>query len=252
MLPGPASSESGDSLDDLMERMPPESASEEEKAAFMEQVMATEAGAQLIRGFAEQITEGGSLDRMLKESEPEVPELQSPVRFIFRVELLETKIWRTLSLPADASFLNFHEAIQDAFGWLDTREHEFQVFEDGQLELTFSSCEEEGHFCEIQNPISQLIENGVDQFLYLYDFEAHWMHRVLFEKVVPAGAEGTSSDFRPAIHDGAGLCPPEDTKGVEDFQKFLQGDHPLAKEYGPELVTRIREGEFDPKAVRFR
>jgi len=54
------------------------------------------------------------------------------------------------------------------------------------------------------------------------------------------------------VLEGAGLCPPEGVGGVKGFGKFLAGNHAMGQDYGPELVARIRDGEFDPGAVRFR
>ncbi len=238
-------------LDELMSQMPSEDASEAEISAFMDQVMANEEGAQMIRHFAEQITEGGALDQMLKSEEITVPALESSIRFIFRINLVGTPIYRRISIPADASFFHLHEVIRDSFGWLGTSPHAFQIFENGVLELTFSSASEEEHFCEIQNGVSQVIENGIREFIYLYDFESKWSHQVIMEEIVPAGERGSAKEAIPAVHDGAGLCPPEGCHGVEDFHLFLSGRHPLAKEYGLELVEKIKSGAFDPASVRF-
>ena len=57
------------SLDDLLDSMPDENAPEEEVNAFVEQVLSTPGGGELIRDFAGKITEGGILDTMLKEEE---------------------------------------------------------------------------------------------------------------------------------------------------------------------------------------
>ncbi|MDB4438593.1 hypothetical protein N9195_03295, partial [bacterium] len=90
-----------DPLDDLLAKMPDPDASEAEIEAFMQKVMTTPGGAELIHSFAEKITAGGSLDTMLKEEEEEVERkaLKSPARFIFRIELLDTK--PLFQLPAN-------------------------------------------------------------------------------------------------------------------------------------------------------
>ncbi|MDB4265483.1 plasmid pRiA4b ORF-3 family protein, partial [bacterium] len=195
-----------DPLDDLLQNMPLEDASEAEIEAFMEKVMATPGGADLIKDFASKITEGGSLDTMLKEEEARLESLtlKSPARFIFRVELSGTSplISRRLSLPADASYFHLHCALQDAFGWQDSQPHQFQVWEDGQLEVSFSLGDEEeareDDYCEIENRIVDLFQENVFEFRYLY---RKWLHRVVIEDFVPAGEKGSSSDLTPHLHD---------------------------------------------------
>ncbi len=261
---GEISAESLEELNQLLDQSPGEDSSEEEVAAFMEKVMATGAGAKLIGGLAEQLTERGDLAEMLAEEPEELEEvndyreLTSPARMIFKVELtgVDVGIWRRVSLPADCSFFDLHCAIQDSLGWLDQHRHEFQVRENGVVAVAFGVGKVEGErddlYCGIQNEITELVTNGIHSFHYLYEAEGVWEGLIMVEDLVPAGEKGTSNGLQPCVHDGIGLCPPEDCGGPDGFRKFLAGEHPLAIEYGEELVERIRAGEFDPGAVRFR
>jgi hypothetical protein len=247
-----------DPLDDLLHNMPAEGASEAEIEAFMEKVMTTPGGADLISDFAQKITDGGALDTMLKEEEDELETLtlKSPARFIFRVELLGTTppIWRRLSLPADCSYLHLHRAIQDAFGWQDTHDHRIEVWEDGNLELIFSPDEDDDrtHYCEVQNRLMDLFLENVSEFQYLYDSASNWRHRIVIEDFVQAGEKETSAEFSPHLHNGAGHGPPEDCGGLSGFQKFLKGDHPSCKDYEPEVLEEFRSGNPDFSKITFR
>ena len=248
-----------DPLDDLLHDMPAEGAGEAEIAAFMEKVMAIPGGPDLIRDFAEKITAGGSLDTMIREEEAELESLtlESPARFIFRIELLDTKplVWRRLSLPADCAYLHLHCAIQDSFGWEDSHLHRFEVWEDGHRELTFSLGSEDGEdndYCEVENRIADLFRENVSEFLYLYDFGDNWRHRVVVEEFVPAGTKGTSKDFTAHLHEGEGHAPPEDCGGIPGFHDFLAGHHPLCKVYDPEVLEQFRTGKPDLSRVTFR
>jgi len=245
-----------DPLDELLQNMPADGASEAEIEAFMEKVMATPGGAELIQDFAQKITAGGSLDTMLKEEEAELESLtlKSPARFIFRIELIGTKplVWRRLSLPADCAYLHLHGAIQDAFGWQNAQPHCFQVWEDGELELTFSSQNNDKDYCEIENRIVDLFQENVSEFRYLYDPKSDWSHRVVIEDFCPAGRNGTSEDLRPKAHDGEGHGPPEACGGVEGFQQFLEGDHPLCKDYEVDVLAEFRSGKPDLSKISFR
>lgn len=247
-----------DPLDDLLQNMPAEGSSEAEIEAFMEKVMSTPGGPELIQDFAQKITDGGSLDTMLKEEEAKLEgfTLESPARFIFRIELLGTKplVWRRLSLPADCAYLHLHCAIQDAFGWQDTHDHRVEVWEDGNLELTFSPDENEdsGHYCEVQNKIADLFRENISEFLYFYDSDDDWRHRIVIEEFTSAGEKGSSIGLTPHLHDGAGHCPPENCGGIHGYEDFLKGDHPLCKEYEPDVLEEFRNGKPDLSKVTFR
>lgn len=228
---------------EMMESGPGEGAGEEEIEKFMEKVLATEAGRKIVAGFSENLP---------RESSDETPYSApaSVARMMFRVRLLGTKpeIWRRLSLAADATFFDLHCAVQDSFGWLNTGAHEFQIRDEGRVELPVCAHPRgDDQFSERELMMADLISNGVSEFVYRYDFEANWEHLIQVE-----GAAGISRETGPQIHEGSGLCPLEGCGGVEGFKKFLSGDHPMVQEYGPELVARIREGEFDPGSVRFR
>lgn len=248
-----------DPLDDLLAKMPDPEASEAEIEAFMQKVMTTPGGAELIHSFAEKITAGGSLDTMLKEEEEEAERkaLKSPARFIFRIELLDTipLVWRRLSLPADCAYIHLHGAIQDSFGWEGSHLHRFEVWEDGHRELTFSpGFDEEGKedYCEIENRIVDLFRENVSEFIYLYNFGDCWRHRVVIEDFVQAGVNGTSKELKPHLHDGEGHGPPEDCGGPVGFTDFLKGDHPLCENYEPEILEQFRSRKPDLSQVNFR
>jgi len=228
---------------EMMESGPGEGASEEEVEAFMDGVMATEAGEKIVAGLSKKVSRE-------VEDEVVVSRAKSPARLVLKVELLGTKpvIWRRVSLAADATFLELHGVIQDSFGWLNTGGHGFEVREGGRVEVRVSRKPEgRDHYGEAEVALAEMISNGVMQFHYRYDFEEGWDHLVTVE-----GAGEVSENPAPQVLDGAGLGPPEGVGGVKGFREFLAGNHPMGQEYGPELVARIREGEFDPGAVRFR
>lgn len=197
-----------DSLDDLLAEMPLPEASEGEISAFMERVMSAPGGAELVRGFAEKITAGGTLDVMLKEKEREEEKrsLKSPVRFILRIELMGTSplVWRRLSLPADCAYFHLGKAIQAAFEWEGVRGDRFEVWEDGELELSFGSAESGGEYCHIENHLMDLFQENVSEFRYFCGLEGEKGHRVVIEDFVPAGVKGTCDSLTPHFHAGEG------------------------------------------------
>ena len=248
-------------FNEMMDGFPGEDASEEEVEAFMKEVMESDAGSQMIESFSEQLKEGGVLDELLEDEEETdvqyVP-LTSPARMIFKIELIgmQPQTWRRLSLPADASFFDLHCAIQDAMGWQEMHLHRFEFRSAGKIEATFSSGPtdeaEEDEYCGIGNRVVDVIMGSEPNFHYVYDFGDWWEHLVTFENLVGAGQEGTSLGLTPMMHDGKGLCPPEDCGGISGFMDLLCGDSEFIEEYPAEFLKKLREGEFHPPAVRFR
>ena len=239
-------------LEDLFEEMPDENASEAEVEAFMDKVAAQPGGLEMIREVAAQVAGG-----LAKEGVPVVEgmELKSPARFIFRVELLGTQpmVWRRISLPADCAFLHLHGAIQDAMGWEDCHLHQFEIREEGELEVIIGpDCDGKADYSESETRVMDLFQGEVGEFLYRYDFGDDWRHRVVIEDFVGAGKKGTAEKARPKVHDGQGSCPPEDCGGAVGFEAFLKGEHPLCGEMDEDELRRFREGIFDPEKVVFR
>ncbi len=246
-------------LNSLMEVGPGEDASEEEIEAFMSELLATPAGAEMLKSVIDQLKNSGLSTLDLSEEKSPLNPLTGTARIIARIDLVGTKpaIWRRLSFPADSTFFHLHAAIQDSFGWLTNHQHRFEIRNDQgrEVEATFSSApveaDGEEDYCEIGNRLMDLIHNGYHSFHYLYNFEANWLHHIAVEDVVPAGERETSLEFTPKVHAGEGLCPPDDCGGLTAFYELLA--HGEAEEnYGEELLQKLREDEFHAPAVRFR
>jgi len=247
-----------DPLEDLLTNMPGDDASEEEIAEFMNKFMGTAGGEDMIRTFANQITEGGELDQMLAEEEKAASLYKppaSPVRLLIYIELIGAPVdtWRRLSVPNDAAFVDLHQAIQDAFGWEEQHFHEFQLREDGKVEITFSNDpakrEEESDYCEVQNRVIEIYQSGVAEFHYLY---GPWEHLVRIETMLPPADSATPDDLRPLLHDGLGHGPPEKCGNMKGYREFLRGRHPLCEEYEDEVLEAFREGVPELSKVKFR
>ncbi len=166
-----------DPLEHLLSQIPASDAPESEIEAFMEKVVNTPGGSELIEDFAKKMTAGGSLDMMLKTEALREEErvLTSPARFIFRIELLRTTplIWRRLSLPADCDYAHLSLAIQDAFGWEGSRPDRFEVWENGRLELSFDHGETETSFDQAGNKLLDIFQENVSEFRYFYGQEIY-------------------------------------------------------------------------------
>ncbi|MGD1978317.1 MAG: hypothetical protein PVJ98_02920 [Akkermansiaceae bacterium] len=188
-------------LEDLLAEMPGEDASEAEIESFMAKVAERPGGMEWIREWAEAIAGNGGAARL--EGDP-LPLLASPARFVFRIELLETKppVWRRISAPADLSFGHLHEMIREVFGWKSKENYWFEVLEEGRVEVSFGPGEE--HYNDDECLVMDLFQESVGEFFYLTGQEGKWRHRVVVEDFVGEGLAGTSTEKGVHLHDGEG------------------------------------------------
>jgi hypothetical protein len=151
-------------------------------------------------------------------------------------------VWRRLQVPADLSLDRLHEVIQTAMGWHNCHMH---VFSDGWSEYGLPD-RELGHQDERKVNLSQLLTKVGDKIGYNYDFGDDWLHDIVLEKILPAGAGVTSA----VCTAGKGACPPEDCGGrwgYEDLKATLAD--PGAEEHDDmlEWLGLSSGDDFDPK-----
>lgn len=146
--------------------------------------------------------------------------------FEFDVTLLgaEPAPWRRIQLPADATFLDLHLAIQDACGWESDHLWRFSdrncralagiPFDDpigdpdpDASTVVLSSYYPRGGSCE-----------------YLYDFGDSWAHEVALTKTLDV-----EQPFGRRLVDGELAFPPEDCGGLWGYEECVR----IAR-HGPE------------------
>ena len=173
-----------------------------------------------------------------------------------RIQLRNIKrppVWRRIVIPGTFTFLDFHYAIQRAFGWTDSHLFHFmkQPYDrgweikmpdswDGSL---FSSPYKAAHKTVVAD---FLRENGVSEFVYTYDFGDDWFHDIQLEAI-----NEEESLESPRCLAGKGACPPEDCGGpwgYENLKALFQEepDSDEALEYKAWMGLDEDE-EFDPK-----
>jgi len=201
-------------------------------------------------------------DMLHQEAYPEDPAADEgrPDRvFRLRIELedLSPPVWRRILIPASATFLDLHAAIQGAMGWEDAHLHRFEVIDPNtdQKMLIGRPLEDERWADNVvsgwQYGIADFIDQKRPECRYVYDYGDNWQHRVVLEAVVFAGPETAY----PVCVEGERSCPPEDVGGVPGYQDLLQ----ILKDPDHERFGEVREmlGEdfdperFDPKEVIF-
>jgi len=81
--------------------------------------------------------------------------------------------------------------------------------------------------------LGTLIDRGVTEFLYTYDFGDDWQHRVLIEHV---GAADPDTDY-PLFIAGERTAPPEDVGGPPGFMDFVEA---IANRRHPQHKDMVR------------
>jgi hypothetical protein len=142
-------------------------------------------------------------------------------------------IWRRLSLSGSDRLDRVHMILNCAMGWTDTHLHAFEI---GGVRYSVPDPEtihEDND--ERKVALAELPLTVGSSFTYWYDFGDGWAHRVVVERVAPAG----SSTRPPACEAGRRACPPEDIGGIYGYFDFLRSPERWP-EYGP--------AGFDPDA----
>ncbi|CUW37113.1 conserved protein of unknown function [Magnetospirillum sp. XM-1] len=138
-----------------------------------------------------------------------------------RIELqdIEPKIWRRVDVPLSTSLMGLHDIIQVAMGWQDEHLFDFRV---GDKIYSEPYPDDDMYERKTYNAksirLKTLVERGVGQFLYTYDFGDNWQHDIVIESVRDGDAE---VDY-PVFVDGAKRCPPDDVGGPPGFMDFLE------------------------------
>ncbi|GER08830.1 hypothetical protein GCM10007972_24790 [Iodidimonas muriae] len=165
-----------------------------------------------------------------------------------KITLLHLKpvVWRRVLVPAGLSLKRLHDTIQAAMGWYDQHMYEFHVGERRYGARDFDDGLDPGVADANNVKLSSLVANGVERFLYVYDFGDDWRHEIVIEA---AKAAEPGIDY-PIFVDGERRCPPEDCGGPPGFEALLEAisdpDHPdhedvldwLGEPYDPDDIER--------------
>ncbi len=153
-----------------------------------------------------------------------------------RIELLhiEPRIWRRVEVSLTTNLRAFHEVIQTVMPWESYHLHEFVV---GERVYGEPSPEDAAWGRKLYQSkslrLANLLERGVTEFIYTYDFGDNWQHRIIFESVKPPEP---GVDY-PVYVDGERTAPPEDVGGPSGFMDFVEA---MANRRHPEHKDMIR------------
>ena len=138
-----------------------------------------------------------------------------------RIELEETDplVWRELDLPLSTTLAALHDIIQVVMRWTDSHLHEFVV---GEKVYGVPGPDDEMYERKVYKAkalrLGTLIDRGVREFLYIYDFGDDWRHRITIEDV----RQGDPGAEYPHFVAGERRAPPEDVGGTTGFEEFLE------------------------------
>lgn len=171
---------------------------------------------------------------------------------------IKPPVWRRILFPANATFRDFHEAIQLSLGWTDSHLHDFSTEKDKYRGLYI-----DGKITDIETidgidpwgdppaderkiTLQERLKREGHHIAYTYDFGDTWEHDILLEKILPAekGAE------YPVCIAGKRACPPEDCGGIGGYYRLLEVlADPKSEEHADMLEWLGLESadEFDPE-----
>lgn len=158
-------------------------------------------------------------------------------------------VWRRVEVPDDITLYRLAAVLIIAMGWHGGHLHQFRIGEEyyGIPDDEFPS-EFETHD-ERETSLKDIVESGIKQFVFEYDFGDGWEHVVEVEKT--AGPE--KGVKYPRCTAGARACPPEDCGGPYGYENFLEAirdpKHPEHEEMR-EWIGRSFDSEvFELEAV---
>jgi len=154
-------------------------------------------------------------------------------------------IWRRVEVPLTASLKALHDVIQAVMPFEDYHLFEFRA--GGQRfaipDPEWDSLRDRTYSAKTTK-LGTLIDRGVTEFSYTYDFGDDWRHTITIETTAAADP---ATDY-PRYLDGARRAPPEDVGGIPGFELFLEAIADPNHEEHDELM-RWYGAPFDPALI---
>ena len=166
-------------------------------------------------------------------------------RLMIELEDLEPAVWRRVDVPTGMTLAALHDVLQAVMRWEHAHLYEFRVGDrvygdplPGMESPTRRVYKAKG------TRLNEVIDRGIDQFLYVYDFGDDWRHRITVEGT----RDGDAGVIYPAFVDGARRAPPEDVGGVPGAMEFLEiVNDPRHPEHAQ--ILDWAGGGFDPEDI---
>jgi hypothetical protein len=162
------------------------------------------------------------------------------------IELMYSQptISRRVRVPVLIGLHHLHDIIQCVFSWTESHLHAFHISDEEYQNPDYIF--DDGLGTKPKNEkrakLTSIIENGVDNFIYVYDFGDNWEHSIQFGK----GYSVNDPKEILRLLDGENAAPPEDCGGVPGYEDFIEiMSDPKHEEY--ENMQEWYDGSsFDP------
>lgn len=166
---------------------------------------------------------------------------------------IKPQIWRRLSVPADFTFAQLHDALQAALGWENKHPHEFRHGKGKRLlDVIGPVGLEDQTPGEFQDEKKVTLAQFVGRrrlpvrLLYRYDFAEEWIHELVIE-------EKADDADAPKMLGGERACPPEDFGGAFQYMQAQAGEIAWnAPGFDPEAFDAANVDFTPPKPRRRR
>ncbi|MBF0650802.1 plasmid pRiA4b ORF-3 family protein [Dysgonomonas sp. GY75] len=143
--------------------------------------------------------------------------------FQFKIQIkgiTKPAVWRKVSVPANFTFLRFHDVIQTVFGWEDYHLFEFKDKE-WQSNIRIAVPVEDDFFDpdffadtkdSSKIKLSDIFNDKFRKLLYVYDFGDNWVHEITLESI------SNDKQKTAVCLSGKGACPPEDCGSIYGYE----------------------------------
>ena len=163
-------------------------------------------------------------------------------RIRIELEHIAPLIWRRVDVSLTTNLRALHEIIQALMPWENYHLYQFAVGERVYGEPDPEDAVWGRKIYQAKGMrLGTLVDRGVTELLYTYDFGDDWQHRVIVEEVI----EATAGIDYPLFIDGERTAPPEDVGGPPGFMDFVEA---MAKPRHPQRKGLVRwyGGPFNP------
>ena len=145
----------------------------------------------------------------------------------------QPSIWRRVEVPLTASLRTVHDVILAVMPFEDTHLFEFRAGE-RRFAIPDPECDNlrDSTYSAKTTKLGVLVDRGVTELSYTYDFGDDWRHTITIEATAAADP---AMDY-PRYIDGARRAPPEDVGGLPGFELFLEAIADPSHEEHDELM----------------
>ena len=167
--------------------------------------------------------------------------------FLLDLDLDGRPCTRLMRVPHDLTFKEFHEVIQDAFGWMDYHLYDFRLTHNKQKVVISDPSRDavDGMFSWLKKPDDDRVDAGAltleevfprtRSAKYCYDYGDSWEVAITYK-----GSGTHDHDVSFFCEGGEGDAPPEDVGGIGGFERFLSI---IANPKDPEYNEMVEWGE---------